>query len=91
MSNEAIGADRFLALVAAAQDRDLRLTSLQAGLLVAAELGIASDSRSFARMLGIAHALVLRDLSALAERDDMLQVVNRDPRTMRVHYRLAKP
>ncbi|ARO34126.1 hypothetical protein HJB79_25400 [Rhizobium lentis] len=91
MSNEAIGADRFLALVAAAQDRDLRLTSLQAGLLVAAELGIASDSRSFARMLGIAHALVLRDLSALAERDDMLQVVKRDPKTMRVHYRLAKP
>ncbi|MBB4196178.1 hypothetical protein GGE45_004128 [Rhizobium aethiopicum] len=89
MSKEAIGADRFLALVAAAQARDAALTSIQAGLLVAAELGIASDSRSFARMLGIAHALVLRNLSALAERDDMLQIVKRDPRTMRVHYRLA--
>ncbi|ANK88974.1 MULTISPECIES: hypothetical protein [unclassified Rhizobium] len=89
MSDEAIGADRFLALVAAAQDRDIGLTSIQAGLLVAAELGIASDSGSFARMLGIAHALVLRDLSALAERGDMLEIVERDPRTMRVHYRLA--
>ncbi|MBX4909035.1 MULTISPECIES: hypothetical protein [Rhizobium] len=81
--------DRFLALVAATQDGDAALTSLQAGLLVAAELGIASDSRSFARMLGIAHALVLRDLSALTERDDKLRIVKRDPRTMRVHYSLA--
>ncbi|ABC94305.1 hypothetical conserved protein (plasmid) [Rhizobium etli CFN 42] len=89
MSSEAIGADRFLALVAAAQDRDIGLTSIQAGLLVAAELGIASDSRSFARMLGIAHALVLRDLGALAERGDMVEIVKRDARTMRVHYRLA--
>ncbi|ARQ14150.1 hypothetical protein NXC12_PE00555 (plasmid) [Rhizobium etli] len=89
MSSEAIGADRFLALVAAAQDRDIGLTSIQAGLLVAAELGIASDSRTFARMLAIAHALVLRDLSGLAERGDMLEIVKRDPRTMRVHYKLA--
>ncbi|MBX5216167.1 MULTISPECIES: hypothetical protein [unclassified Rhizobium] len=89
MSKEAIGADRFLSLVAMAQERNVGLTSIQAGLLVAAELGIASDSRSFARMLGIAHALVLRDLSALTERDDKLRIVKRDPRTMRVHYSLA--
>ncbi|MBX4958092.1 hypothetical protein [Rhizobium lentis] len=88
MKEEASSADRFLALVAAAQDRDMRLSSIQAGLLVAAELGIASDSRSFAHKLGIAHAVVLRELSALAERD-ALQIVERDPRTMRVHYRLA--
>lgn len=89
MSKEASATDRFLALVAAAQLRDVGLTSIQAGLLVAAELGIASDSRSFARMLGIAHALVLRELSALAARDDVLEIVKRDPRTMRAHYRLA--
>ncbi|WP_064696830.1 hypothetical protein [Rhizobium aegyptiacum] len=89
MNEEASAADRFLALVAAAQESDVALTPIQAGLLVAAELGIASDSRSFARMLGIAHALVLRDLSALAEHDDRLQIVKRDPRTMRVQYRLA--
>ncbi|MBX4927705.1 hypothetical protein [Rhizobium binae] len=91
MSEEAFDAARFLALVTAAQDRDARLTAMQAGLLVAADLEIASDSRSFARRLGIAHALVLRELNALAERGDTLEIVKRDPRTMRAFYRLAKP
>ncbi|WP_431673684.1 hypothetical protein [Rhizobium leguminosarum] len=91
MSQEASEADRFLALVAAAQGRDIRLTSVQAGLLVAAELGIAGDSRAFARLLGIAHSLVLRELNALAEREDVLQIVKRDLRTMRVHYTLPPP
>ncbi|TBF27799.1 hypothetical protein ELG83_26425 (plasmid) [Rhizobium leguminosarum] len=88
MSEEASDVDRFLALVAAAQGRDTRLTSIQAGLLVAADLGIAGDSRAFARILGIAHSLVLRELNVLAEREDVLQIVKRDPRTMRVHYTL---
>ncbi|MBA5800683.1 hypothetical protein [Rhizobium changzhiense] len=88
MSGEAAEVDRFLALVAAAQGRDNRLTSIQAGLLVAAELEIARDSRTFARMLGIAHSLVLRELNALAEREGVLQIVKRDLRTMRVYYTL---
>lgn len=88
MSEEASEVDRFLALVAATQGRDARLTSIQAGLLVAAQLGIARDSRAFARMLGVAHSLVLRELNALAEREGVLQIVKRDPRTMRVHYTL---
>jgi len=88
VSEEASEADRFLALVVAAQGRDNRLTPIQAGLLVAADLGIARDSRTFARMLGIAHSLVLRELNALAEREGMLQIVKRDLRTMRVHYTL---
>ncbi|MFW2227839.1 hypothetical protein [Rhizobium sp. CRRU65] len=91
MSDEASEADRFLALVAAAQGRDIRLTSIQASLLVAAELGIAGDSRTFARMLGIAHSLVLRELNVLAEREGGLRIVKRDPRTMRVHYTLPPP
>jgi hypothetical protein len=88
VSDEASDVDRFLALVAAAQGRDIRLTSIQAGLLVAAELGIAGDSRTFARMLGIAHSLVLRELNGLEEREGVLQIVKRDLRTMRVHYTL---
>ncbi|NKK76753.1 hypothetical protein [Rhizobium leguminosarum] len=88
MSEEAFEADRFLALVAAAQGRDNRLTPIQAGLLVAAELGIARDSRAFARLLGIAHSLVLRELNGLAEREGLLRIVKRDLRTMRVHYML---
>ncbi|QND37205.1 hypothetical protein HB771_00370 (plasmid) [Rhizobium leguminosarum bv. viciae] len=88
MSEEASDADRFLALVAAAQVRDIRLTSIQAGLPVAADLGIARDSRAFARLLGIAHSLVLRELNVPAEREGVLQIVKRDLRTMRVHYTL---
>ncbi|MDR9762729.1 hypothetical protein RJJ37_24290 [Rhizobium redzepovicii] len=88
MSKELSDADRFFALVAAAQAGDIRLTSMQAGLLVAAELGIARDSRAFARKLGIAHSLVLRELNALAAREGVLEIVKRDPRTMRVHYTL---
>ncbi|MBY4593594.1 hypothetical protein [Rhizobium redzepovicii] len=88
MSKELSDADRFFALVAAAQAGDIRLTSIQAGLLVAAELGIARDSRAFARKLGIAHSLVLRELNALAAREGMLEIVKRDPRTIRVHYTL---
>ncbi|NNU69591.1 MULTISPECIES: hypothetical protein [Rhizobium] len=88
MSEEASDVDRFLALVAAAQGRDNKLTSIQAGLLVAADLGIARDSRAFARLLGIAHSLVLRELNVLAEREGMLRIVKRDLRTMRVHYTL---
>jgi len=88
VSKELSDADRFFALVAAAQAGDIRLTSMQAGLLVAAELGIARDSRAFARKLGIAHSLVLRELNALAAREGVLEIVKRDPRTMRVHYTL---
>ncbi|MGO7332248.1 hypothetical protein [Rhizobium leguminosarum] len=91
MSEGASDADRFLALVAAAQGRDNELTSIQASLLVAAELGIARDTRTFARMLGIAHSLVLREVNALAEREGVLQIVKRDTRTMRVHYTLPPP
>ncbi len=88
MSERLSEVDRFLALVAAAQEGDIRLTSIQAGLLVAAELGIARDSRAFARKLGIAHSLVLRELNVLAERQDLLEIVRREPRTMTVHYTL---
>jgi hypothetical protein len=89
VSEETSDVDQFLALVAAAQAGNIRLTAIQAGLLVAAELGIARDSRAFARKLGIAHSLVLRELNALAHREGVLDIVKRDPRTMRVHYRLS--
>jgi hypothetical protein len=54
-------------------------------------MGIAGDTRTFARMLGIAHSLVLREVNALAEREGVLQIVKRDLRTMRVHYTLPPP
>jgi phage regulator Rha-like protein len=77
---------QFLALVTAAEAKDPLLTPVQAALLVAAEQDIARDSRSFAKIFGIAHALVLRELTALIERGEVLRTVKRDERTMRLLY-----
>jgi len=88
VTGEAPEAERFLALVAAAQEKDPALTSIQAAIIVAVELDIAKDSRNFAKVLGIEHALALRELNALADRD-MVIVQKRDPRTLRTFYQLA--
>jgi hypothetical protein len=80
--------ERFLALVAEAEKADPRLTPLQAAIVTAAELGIASDSRSFSRLFGVAHALALRELGALSDLGDVLHILKRDPRTLRTHYAL---
>ena len=88
MSEETGDAERFLALAASLEAQDLRLTPIQAGLLAAARLGIAGDSRTFARRLGLAHALVLRELAALDARGDLVHLVKRDRRTMRTHFML---
>jgi hypothetical protein len=76
---------RFLALVAEMEAKDARLSSAQAAIVVAAEQGIASDSRSFAKVFGIAHALVLRDVTMLVEAG-LLQLVKQDARTLRTYY-----
>ncbi len=68
MNAATVDVDRFLNLVSAAQELDTKLTAIQAGILVAARVQIASDSRSFARALGIEHAIVLRELNQLLER-----------------------
>lgn len=86
MTEEAPEAERFLALVATAQEGDPALSPIQAAIMVAADLGIARDSRTFARVLGIEHALALRELNALAERGDVIAIVKRDARTLRTFY-----
>lgn len=80
--------EQFLALIAEAQAKNSALTSLQAGLIVGAELGIACDSRTFARLLDVAHALVLRDLNILAEQGE-LRIVKQDARTLRTFYEVS--
>lgn len=62
------------------------LTPVQAGILVAADQKIALDSRTFARIFGVAHAIVLRELNALLQSTDLLTVTKRDARTLRTHY-----
>lgn len=85
MNGETPETERFMALVARLRADDPLLTAIQAGLVVAAGLGIAGDSRTFARLLGLAHALVLRELTALVARN-LLRVTKRDGRTMRSYF-----
>jgi hypothetical protein len=88
VSGEVREAGDFLALVARVQGEDPRLTGIQAALVAAARMGVASDSRTFAYRLSLAHALVLRELNALAERG-VVRIDGRDARTMRTRYCLG--
>jgi hypothetical protein len=77
--------DRFMARTAWLQQEDPRLSGVQAGMIVAFDLGIAKDSRSFSRLLGIEHSIVLRELTDIP--GDWLQVTSKDDRTLRTFYR----
>lgn len=79
-------AEAFVVMTERLARLDPRLSMLQAGLLAAVHLDIAHDSRSFARLLGIEHALVLREITALCEAGDLLAVTRRDERTMRAFF-----
>ncbi|GEM_PF-938774 len=67
---------------------DPSLSSLAAGILAGMTLGVAHDSRSFARLLGIEHALVLREVELLSSAGS-LAITARDPRTSRTSYARA--
>ncbi|WLD98127.1 hypothetical protein PX860_06430 [Agrobacterium leguminum] len=57
------------------------LTATGAAILLSVYLNIAADSRSIANRLGLAHALILREITALSPR--FVQVTKRDARTQR--------
>ncbi|MBS7544767.1 hypothetical protein KHC19_16880 [Ancylobacter oerskovii] len=59
------------------------LSPLDAGVLVALEQGVASDTRSFARLFGIAHALVLRAASELEDRFGLVAAEEHRSRSQR--------
>ncbi|MEM9122034.1 MAG: hypothetical protein AAGB03_01825 [Pseudomonadota bacterium] len=67
-----------------------QLTPIGAGVLAAAHLGLARDSRSFARKLGLAHALVIRECVSLAEDLALLVIDDRSCRSQRVFYALSE-
>lgn len=58
-----------------------------AALIAAVHLGVGSDSRSLSNKLGIAHALVLREITALSDR--WVRVTKRDVRTQRTFIELT--
>lgn len=80
----------FLAKAAALSALSGALTQLGAAVLLAADLGIAKDSRSFARTFGLEHALVLRAVTEMSgENASLLRVTHRNERTQRTAYSLT--
>jgi len=69
---------------------DPRLSTLGGGILAGITLNIAHDSRSFSRLLGIEHALVLREVQHLSELG-LIAIEARDGRTQRCRYRVVPP
>jgi hypothetical protein len=57
-------------------------------ILAASYLGIASDTRSFARKFEQAHALVIRELSSLAQELNVLETKETPKTSSRIMYRL---
>jgi hypothetical protein len=65
-----------------------RISPLAAGIMVAIDMGIA-DSRSFARLLGVEHALVLREVAYLSDLDGLIRVTGRHEKTLRTSLALS--
>lgn len=79
----------FIARVEALlQEAVLHISPLAAGIVVAADMGIA-DSRSFSRRLGIEHALVLREIAYLSGPDGLVTVTGRHARSLRTSIALS--
>jgi len=66
------------------------LSSVGAGLLVALRENITNDSRSFARLFGIDHKLVLREVALLKDSvEPLMRVESRDRRNQRMKLALT--
>jgi hypothetical protein len=66
------------------------LSSVGAGLLVALRENITADSRSFARLFGIDHKLVLREVAMLKDSaEPLMRIESRDRRTQRMKLALT--
>lgn len=79
--DEEQSAAAFMAAVEQIRRQSQQLTATGAAILLAIHLDIATDSRSIANRLGLAHALVLREIAALSPR--FVRVTKRDARTQR--------
>ncbi|MGX5775258.1 hypothetical protein [Methylorubrum zatmanii] len=89
MSEPPADAETFLAATDTIAALRPELNLLEAGILAGLHLGLASDSRSFARVFGVEHALVLRAVEALAGAA-LLTVTARDARTQRTRYEASQ-
>ncbi len=85
MSEPPADADTFLAATDTIAALRPELSLLESGILAGLHLGLAADSRSFARIFGVEHALVLRAVEGLTGAT-LLTVTARDGRTQRTRY-----
>jgi hypothetical protein len=81
--------ERFMARVdALLNGKSLQISPLAAGILVAIDMGIA-DSRSFANLLDVEHALVLREIANLSGPDGLIAVTSRHAKSLRTSLALS--
>lgn len=86
--NDDQSAARFLAVAEQISlTAPVALDATGAALVAAIHLGIGTDSRSLSNKLGIAHALVLREINALS--GQFVTIVKRDARTQRTWVELT--
>lgn len=89
MTDDEQSVARFLAVVEMiVQTAPVALDATGAAIIAGVYLGIGSDSRGLSNRLGIAHALVLREINALS--GTLLSVVKRDERTQRTWLELTE-
>lgn len=86
MTEPPADAETFLAVTDSIAALQPGLSTLEAGILAALHLALAADSRSFARIFGVEHALVLRGVEILSGEAGLLAVTARNPRTQRSRY-----
>jgi hypothetical protein len=90
-AQEEITEEVFLDVVSAIRFVKVDLSPIGAAILAAIHFAIADDSRSFSLKLGIEHALVLREVTALSEPPlNLIAIDRRSERTSRTHYSLTE-
>ena len=87
---------RVEALLAAARDKGLssgsgdRLSTLDAAVLVALQLGLARDSLRFSKGMEVPHALVLRSCTLLADEFGLIILRRGAPSDPRMRYSFSE-
>ncbi|TXM78923.1 hypothetical protein FV218_02135 [Methylobacterium sp. WL69] len=90
MSEPAADAETFLAVTESVAALQPGLSTLEAGVLAALHLNLAADTRSFSRVFGVEHALVLRAVEILVGEAALLTVIERAARTQRTRYAVTE-
>jgi hypothetical protein len=87
--SEAHDSELFMSRAGALLTRcDPQISPLAAGIVIGIDLGI-TDSRSFSRLLGVEHALVLREIAGLSGPDGLITVTARNEKTLRTSLALS--